>query len=225
MAPRRRRSALVLTGSCAAVLATLAAALPEGPAHADGVSSAPVTVADRVTLRGGGTGVVDVVANDSDPDGDPLELCRVDVPDGVPLEQQRDQVQAADGDGTSLPQPLTLTSTSFEPGTYTVTYFACDFAYLTSGTVTVTVTRTQPVRLRKIAPHVVRFTNPDDRPVLVSFYSFGGGLDGLVEGSVRLPAGEGRRLRVPGRHLSWTATATRTGDPAGEGYLRGLARG
>ncbi|MDO9455803.1 Ig-like domain-containing protein [Nocardioides sp.] len=218
--PRRHQAILALAGLG---IASLVTALPAAPASADRATDAPVTMADRLTIRGGAFGSVDVLRNDSDPDGDPLEICRVDIPDGTPLvDEFFDDVETGD---PQVGTHLALLSTGFEPGTYTVTYYACDLDYLTPGTLTVTVTRTRPVRVRKVAPHVVRFANPDNRFVRVSFIAFGPEDDFVNEGSLRLRPGQAKRVRVEGRRMFWSASAGRSGNSAGEGLLRGLHRG
>jgi hypothetical protein len=88
--------------------------------------SPPVTTPDHVTMRAGEGSAVDVTANDSDPDGDQLEVCRVGpFPRAVLAFVQ-------DGDLIVLPSRRAH-------GTYTLTYYACDDSYLTVGTLTVSV--------------------------------------------------------------------------------------
>jgi hypothetical protein len=205
----------------AAVLASLAVAVPIAPASADEATDAPVTRPDRVTLRGGGVALVDVLRNDVDPNGDELQICRTEVPDGVPINDGRGGV-AFGFSGTSEPAPLLVQSSGYGPGTYTITYYACDHDYLTPGQVTVVVKRTRPVRARKVAPHVVRFVNPDDRPVRVHYYSpF---TDNDVEGTVRLAPGAAARVRVDGRSIFWDASPRRDAGEAGHGRVGGLDR-
>ena len=82
-----------------------------------------MTTPDRVTMRAGEGSVVDVTANDSDPDGDQLEVCRVGpFPRAVGALVQ-------DGDLVVLPSRRAH-------GTYTLTYYVCDQSYLTAGHLT-----------------------------------------------------------------------------------------
>jgi hypothetical protein len=77
-------------------------------------------------MRAGEGNVVDVTANDSDPDGDQLEVCRVGpAPRAV-------GALVEGGDLVVLPSRRAH-------GTYTLTYYACDNSYLTAGTLTVKV--------------------------------------------------------------------------------------
>jgi hypothetical protein len=77
-------------------------------------------------MRAGEGSVVDVTANDSDPDGDQLEVCRVG-----PFPRK---VGALVQDGELIVLPSRRAH-----GTYTLTYYACDQSYLTVGTLTVKV--------------------------------------------------------------------------------------
>jgi Big-like domain-containing protein len=112
----RRLSALV--GAAALVAA--------GPTAYAATGSPPVTVPDTVTMRAGEGMSVDVTANDSDPDGQQLEVCRVGPsPRAVAAEVE---------DGV-----LQVFPSRRARGTYTLTYYACDDSYLTAGTLTVKV--------------------------------------------------------------------------------------
>ena len=71
----------------------------------------PIALPDRVTVVEGGSGVVDVLANDSDPDGDVLAITSWNVTSGLvkvqPFDSRRLQFTA---DGASdLPVPVTYT--------------------------------------------------------------------------------------------------------------------
>ena len=90
------------------------------------VGSAPVTRPDTVKLRAQAEGVFDLAANDTDPDGDEVRVCRVgDLPRQLHAEVVEGQ--------------LGIVALTTRPGTYTFTYYACDTGYLTPGTVTVKV--------------------------------------------------------------------------------------
>jgi hypothetical protein len=103
----------------------MTALLAGGPAAHAATGSPPVTVPDRITLRAGDLEVVDVTANDLDPDGQQLDVCRVTAP-------HRLRAGVADGRLALFPSTKAI-------GTYQITYYACDDSYLTAGTLTVTV--------------------------------------------------------------------------------------
>jgi hypothetical protein len=108
----------------AATLA-LALGLVAAPAYA-ATGSAPVTAPDAVTVRAGDPDELDVTANDSDPDGDELQVCRIgSAPRAL-------RATVSDGRLSVLPRRTAR-------GTYSLTYYACDTSYLTPGTVTVRV--------------------------------------------------------------------------------------
>jgi hypothetical protein len=109
------------------LLAGTAAFLIGAPTAYAAMGSPPVTNPDHVTMRADEGSVVDVTANDSDPDGDQLEVCRVGpVPRALAASQVRD------GELIVIPGRQAH-------GTYTLTYYACDASYLTAGTLTVKV--------------------------------------------------------------------------------------
>jgi hypothetical protein len=88
--------------------------------------SPPVTNPDELRVRAGGSVSADVTANDKDPDGDQLEVCRLGP---VPR-----ALEASVYDGQ-----LEVAASLKAHGTYTLTYYACDDSYLTAGTVTIVV--------------------------------------------------------------------------------------
>src|SRR4051812_35932411 len=88
--------------------------------------SPPVTTPDHVSIRAGDFAIVDVIANDKDPDGDQLDVCRVGPP------SRKIKAVAAEGQ-------LAVVADRTARGTYTLTYYACDASYLTAGTLTITV--------------------------------------------------------------------------------------
>lgn len=179
----------------AGALLTGATGAPAGAA----TGAAPVTVPDAVTLTTTQHREVDVLANDSDADGDALEVCRLgEVPAGLAVElwgsdeQRRVYIVAG------------------EVGTYTVTYYACDFAHLTPGTLTVTVTEAPPVRVRvrKLAqrPGRLLVVNRTGFPVRFAW------------GAADIDEPEGRRsvrrravVTVRHRTIHWIAQSRRAG--------------
>jgi hypothetical protein len=110
----------VLGGTAALVLGTVCTAYAA-------TGSPPVTVPDHAVVRADQPTPVDVLANDSDPDGDELQVCRLgDLPRALRASQvQGGQLLVLPGRGAR--------------GTYTLTYYACDTSYLTPGTLTVRV--------------------------------------------------------------------------------------
>ena len=175
------------------------------PAVADEVSDAPVTVDDQVTIGGTTTEVVDVLDNDSDPNGDDLALCRFTVADDVPV-----FVDLVD-------DMLYISPYANTSGTYEVTYYACDFDYLTPGTLTVEVVKVPLVRAKKLArPGRVRFKNPGPKPVVVLY---GDRNEQRPDGRVRVAPGQAEKVTVMRKRIDWVAFVRRTGAYAGKGVL------
>lgn len=112
-----------LVAAAALVLGVLATAPPSYAV----TGAAPVTTPDHVIVRAGDGVPVDVTANDTDPDGDELQVCRLDPPPRALR-------------GTSVVDgQLYVGAGERARGTYTLTYYACDRSYLTAGTLTVKV--------------------------------------------------------------------------------------
>ena len=109
-------------------LAAVAALLLTAPAAHAATGSPPVTHPDTVTIHAGDGALIDPADNDSDPDGDSLQVCRLG-PD-VPRALSQSFVQ---GGG------LVVSANRRARGTYTLTYYVCDSSYLTAGTITVHV--------------------------------------------------------------------------------------
>jgi hypothetical protein len=114
------RVARLLGGTAAVLLATV-------PAAYAATGSPPVTSPDVVAVHAGEARPVDVTANDKDPDGDQLQVCRLGP---LPRALAQSMIQ----DGTLFVAPSRRAH-----GTYTLTYYACDDSYLTAGTLTVDV--------------------------------------------------------------------------------------
>ena len=125
--------------------------------------SPPVTTPDSVSVFQGGFAEVQPVNNDHDPDNDQLAICRLGTEHYRGL-----QAIFVGNDWAVLARPKA------KPGTYTFTYYACDFSYLTPGTITVTVEAVPKIKVKKIAskPGHLRVTNPADVKIRFLYGSF-----------------------------------------------------
>ncbi|NPC96456.1 Ig-like domain-containing protein [Nocardioides sp. zg-DK7169] len=235
-----------------AAVGVLAAAtmLPfmSSPAHAE-PNNAPVAGDDAVTVYATGMKYLDLLANDTDPDGDELAVCRID------RSPARQVLFAAQGSLSSLSvadllgldeDELDELGPLAEPGfalvatgpkargTHRFTYYACDRTVLTPATVTVTVLPAPKVTVRKVAgkPGRLRVTNPSTLPMRFSWQRAGAnhhtlpalplrGSSAKGSGVVRVPAGATRTVHVKGPVVRWEAYGRNAGFMV-EGRVRGI---
>ena len=202
-APTRR-----LLGGLVLVLG-IAATLTAAPTQAaDG--SPPVTVDDKVKLRFGQPAEVDVLANDSDPDGDELAVCRLG---SIP----RAREVFSSGTGAIFVAPTRRRAA----GTYTFTYYACDFEFLTPATVTVTVTAPPEVKVQKMPerPGVLRVRNTAKFPIVFMYGSF---RQPGPDGTLPIAARTAKFVHVRRTRIDWIAAARRTGAMIDTGTIRNI---
>ena len=164
---------------------------PVGAAQAE-PGHAPVAVEDVVEVYAGTVTPVDVLANDTDADGDELAICRLGP---VP---RRLEVGI---DGSQL----IIVPKRLEAGTFTFTYYACDFGSLSPATVTVHVLE-QPkvrVRVRKTdRPGQLRVTNRGDFGLS---FLWGSAQEDDADGQVQVPRRSSALVEVQRRSLIWIA--------------------
>ncbi|KAA1416897.1 hypothetical protein F0U44_17065 [Nocardioides humilatus] len=194
-----RRTVRLLALSLAASGLSLAA-----PASAE----PPVTVDDHVAMSEGESRPVDVLRNDSDPDGDEdLTVCRLaprpdDAPYWVYFDEDRGVLRV--GIDTDAPDEITIT------------YFACDYESMVPGTLTISITHLKNVRVVKAArPGRIRITNPNDGRV--TFY-WGNFLIEQIDGVTRVDPLASKVVRVRGRRVDWYAEM-RGGIEVGSGSV------
>jgi len=157
-----RRSGAILS-ALAALGLSLVVGLAAVPAAHAVTGSPPVTTPDVGTMYPGNLVAVFPVNNDSDVDNDQLSICRLGTESYKGLE-----VAFAGNEFDVFSRP------SVKPGTYTYTYYACDFSYLTPGTITITVLEPPDIKVKKIEgrPGKLRVTNPADFKIRFLYGSF-----------------------------------------------------
>lgn len=190
MSPRRVAGSLVVLAVSLLGVAAVPGALPAAEAV---TGSPPVTTPDAVTVYTGNVATLQPVNNDHDPDNDQLALCRVgdaEVP-GLLVESQGNDVAV-------------LAKRRATPGTYTITYYACDFSYLTPGTITVTVAKLPSVKVTKVAGHPgrLRVKNPADFSIRLLY---GGRDENRPDGSIGVPAHSSKVFTVHRTEIVWIA--------------------
>lgn len=230
--PLRALRLAVLTTASAVVTTTLSLGT-FAPAMADD-TPAPVAGDDSITVEArstevGGVTFIDVLANDSAADGEILEVCRVQAPQrglsAAVVQPDGDFIIGTPNAGVSssgsvVEGAIVVLPWANRAGTFQFTYWACDTKHLTPATVTVTVTKTPEVTVRRVdRPGWLRFTNPRTSPAVVIY----GGLEqDRPDGRVRLAPSSRATQRVERRAIRWVAFSPRTGQLISEGVVRGI---
>ena len=137
---------------------------------------------------------VQPVNNDHDPDNDQLAICRLGT------EHYRGmQAIFIENDWA------VFAKRKAKPGTYTFTYYACDFSYLTPGTITVTVEALPKITVQKIAskPGHLRVTNPADVKIRFLYGSFE---EDRPDGNLIIDKDSSVVISVHRTRIDWIAT-------------------
>lgn len=175
-----------------------------GPASA----APPVAVDDHKWMYPGQFRTIDVLANDSDPDGDDLALCRLGpIPEDAPyfagIEDGKVFVWAAEDPTEDI----------------VITYYACDYDTLVPATLTISFREVVPVVAEKAQrPGRIRVTNDNDRAVTFLYGSF---REPRPDGRVKVPANSSLTVRVHRHTIDWIAILARSVS-AGFGHVRGI---
>ena len=157
---------------------------------------------------------VGLIDNDSDPDGDALAVCRIgpEKHKGVRLvlfPQERE------GGAVVLSRPST------KPGTYTFTYYACDYETLVPGTLTVTVEPRPDIAVKALPgrPGKIKVTNPADFKIE---FLFGSAKEDKPDGVVGSPRGSSAVIEVRRTEIIWVAFKSRTLEFIDIGRVRNI---
>ena len=208
----RRALGALLT---AALATALGAGLTAVPAAQAATGSPPVTAPDAVSVFQGNFAAVLPIKNDHDPDNDLLTICRLGTEHykGIDVGYIGDEfdVQA---------------DVNAKPGTYTFTYYTCDFSYLVPGTITVTVVDLPDVKVRAVSsqPGRIRVTNPFDFKIRFLYGSF---REGSPDGKELIGPKDTVVISVDRSKIDWIAFNRKGTLYLGQGHVKGieLARG
>ena len=163
--------ALVLAASAGVTLASPAAADP------------PVVQDDHKWMYPNQGRSIDVLANDSDPDGDELAVCRVEEPP-----RDADYFVETDGD------QIFVYSSEDTGEDIVIDYYVCDFETLVPATLTISFREIHPIKIAKLdRPGRLRVTNDNKRVVRFLYGSFS---QDRPDGRTRVPAHDS--VRHPG---------------------------
>jgi hypothetical protein len=207
MSPRRSLGTLLVLAVAALGFAVTPAVVPAAQAV---TGSPPVTTPDLGTVFQGGVAELQPVNNDHDPDNDQLAICRLGTERYQGLE-----ALFVENDWAVFAKP------KVKPGIYTFTYYACDFSYLTPGTITITVEAVPKIKVQKIAsnPGHLRVTNPSDFKIRFLWGSF---KEDKPDGTVIVGKDSSLVIAIHRTRIDWVAS-----DRKGElffvsGHLTGI---
>jgi hypothetical protein len=208
MTRTRRAAAALLT----LAVSTAGLVVTATPAQA----AAPVTVADTASAYAGNAVEVQPLANDSDADGDELAVCRVAKPSSKKVE-----IILLSEDGGSATTVLLVPKPSAKPGTYTFTYYACDFQTLVPGTITLTVEERPDIVAKALPgqPGKIKVKNPADFKIVFIYGSFE---EESPDGQVRIAKGSSVVLKVRRTQIDWIAIKQRGKDFLDQGTITGI---
>jgi Big-like domain-containing protein len=170
----------------------------------------PVTTPDAISVLQGNGAVLQPVNNDHDADNDVLAICRLGTEHYRGL-----SFDFFGNDWEVFARP------SVKPGTYTFTYYACDFSYLTPGTITVTVEELPKITVKKIAsrPGKLRVTNPAGVKIRFIYGSF---KEDQPDGGVNVPKDSSVVISVHRTRIDWIATNGKSDLFLGIGHVTGI---
>jgi len=209
---------LIAAGAALAMAAPASQAAPSDPA-------APVVVNDSIAIYPQGMAVVDVLANDTDPndpDGSSLALCRLPTIDLSTILGSGSLPSVVVGDAAGvLGSPgslMVMTPRSRFAKPQVVSYYVCNLTHLTPATLTVTMLPTRPVKVRKIAgrPGRLKVTNHNARRISLQWSGRRAG------GGSNVGAHSSKVIRVRGTSVKWIAVigGERNSGIADEGLVR-----
>ncbi|GGD08033.1 Ig-like domain-containing protein [Nocardioides daphniae] len=198
-----RLAALLATGLVASTLGALSLAAPANAAP-------PVVVDDTITMYENTIALPELLANDTDPDGDVLEVCRIQ-------EVLEGKVMFGDLLGMTV-----LLADAKSAGTYTFKYWACDFETLVPGTLTVVVKPSPKMNVSvtkiKNRPGKVKVVNKND--FFVDF-AWGHADKANPDKQIRIGKKKTKIISVRRKAITWVAANENNGSMK-VGYLRGI---
>lgn len=201
---RRLTARLAALTSSLALASTLAVTVA-APAHAE----PPVVGDDQITMHANTIAMPDLLANDSDADGDELKVCRIE-----------EQLDPPVGFFEFLGIHLVVADVDVE-GTFEFTYWACDFETLVPGTLTVHVKPSPKAAItvkKAKKPGTVRVSNKSNFPL---DFAWGSAASEDPDGQVKIGKKKTRVVTVRRTAITWMAQNAGNGAHK-VGYLRGI---
>ena len=195
-----------LRGIRAAAIALVIAA-PGSVALASPATAAPPVVKnDHKWIYPGSFRSIDVLANDSDADGDELAICRVETPDDAEYFAEEEDGKLA----VYVPE---------DPGEdIVIHYYVCDFETLVPATLTLSFREIHPIKITKLdRPGLLRVRNDNSRVVRFLYGSF---RNERPDGRTRVFPNDSVVIRVHRHTIDWLAYFPRGGILVGIGHVR-----
>ncbi|QCX26379.1 Ig-like domain-containing protein [Nocardioides jishulii] len=198
-----RLATLFATGMVASTLGALSLAAPANAAP-------PVVVNDTVTMYENTIALPVLLANDTDPDGDELKVCRIEeVLDGKVMFAELFSMHLVIADVKSA-------------GTYTFKYWACDFETLVPGTLTVVVKPSPKMTLSvtkiKNRPGKLKVVNKNGYAI---DFAWGHAEKGSPDKQVRIGKKKTKVISVRRKAVTWVASNGNNGAQK-YGYVKGI---
>ena len=174
--------------------------------------AAPVTAADTVATYPDNLATLRPLRNDSDPEGDKLTICGLgpEKYSGIRIDVFED-----------LKDYYIQVRRKAAPGTYTLTYFACDGTSSTPGTVTLTVLKPPRITVRKVpgGPGQLRITNGASFRIRILYGDY---TKDDAEGDLKMPKKSSVVVTTRYTRIDWFAFAARSGEALRSGHVHGI---
>lgn len=193
------------------------------PAAADDADLPPVAVDDTVMLWPGQWQDLNVLANDSDPGGDDLDVCRLPPP--FSATQPDPPISAYDRTRfDDVPAgTLRVLASRDARGTHAISYYVCNHSRLAPAKLTVIIRPVAPVDVVAVRgrPGTIRVRNHNDRQVVMMVTDRAGC---RVDVRAKVGAHATRTFRVRRHTVAWTAIIGNDGarGVADHGTIRGI---
>ena len=205
---RRLRTLLSLV----AALGLAAAAGSVGSVAEARSGAAPVTAPDAVATYPDNLETIRPLRNDSDPEGDKLTICGLgpEKYPGISIDVFED-----------LKDYFIQVRQKAAPGTYTLTYFACDGTSSTPGTVTLTVLRPPRITVRKVPgqPGHLRITNGASFRIRILYGDY---TRDDAENDLKMPKKSSVVVTTRYTRIDWFAFAARSGEALRSGHVHAI---
>jgi hypothetical protein len=205
-------------GAAAALLTVALAALGLVVLATPAQAAAPVTTPDSVSMYAGNAVEVHPLLNDTDADGDDLAVCRM-------ADSTYKKVEIFFGfteGGEQSDETLFINARAgAKPGTYTFTYYACDFQTLVPGTITLTIDEEPNITVKALPakPGKIKVKNPADFKIRFFYGSF---KEQEPDGEIVIPQGSSVILEVQRTQIDWIAIKARGFQFLKQGRLKGI---